>query len=95
MSMIIYKLPAAFRSQGFDARSWSSVWVSASRQLISASGRAVVAARRNPEAEVTIAMVGKYVDLRDSYISLTESLHACRDQDAHQGPHPLHRVAGP
>jgi CTP synthase len=35
---------------------------------------AVVEARKNPEAEVTIAMVGKYVDLRDSYISLTEAL---------------------
>ena len=39
-----------------------------------AEWEAVVAARKNPEAEVTIAMVGKYVDLRDSYISLTEAL---------------------
>jgi CTP synthase len=36
--------------------------------------QAVVEARRNPEAEVTIAMVGKYVDLKDSYMSLTEAL---------------------
>jgi CTP synthase len=35
---------------------------------------AVVDARKNPEAEVTVAMVGKYVDLRDSYISLAEAL---------------------
>ena len=36
--------------------------------------RAIVEARQNPEAEVNIAMVGKYVDLRDSYISLSEAL---------------------
>jgi CTP synthase len=35
---------------------------------------AVVAARANPEAEVTIAMVGKYMDLKDSYMSLNEAL---------------------
>jgi CTP synthase len=36
--------------------------------------RAIVDAKQNPEAEVNIAMVGKYVDLRDSYISLSEAL---------------------
>ena len=36
--------------------------------------QAVVDAKAHPEAEVTIAMVGKYVDLRDSYMSLTEAL---------------------
>ena len=34
----------------------------------------VVEVKENPEAEVDIAMVGKYVDLRDSYISLSEAL---------------------
>jgi len=33
-----------------------------------------VAAKKNPTAEVTIALVGKYVDLRDAYKSLTEAL---------------------
>src|SRR5919106_822668 len=36
--------------------------------------RQVVAAKTNPDTTVTIAMVGKYVNLRDSYISLTEAL---------------------
>jgi len=36
--------------------------------------RQVVAAKSNPDTTVTIAMVGKYVNLRDSYISLTEAL---------------------
>ena len=34
----------------------------------------VVEAKRNPTAEVDIAMVGKYMDLKDSYISLVEAL---------------------
>jgi CTP synthase len=36
--------------------------------------RQVVSAKANPDMAVTIAMVGKYVNLRDSYISLTEAL---------------------
>jgi len=36
--------------------------------------QAVVEAKAHPEAEVTIAMVGKYIDLKDSYISLNEAL---------------------
>ncbi len=36
--------------------------------------RAVVSAKQNPEAVVDIGMVGKYVQIRDSYISLNESL---------------------
>ncbi|MBJ90505.1 MAG: CTP synthetase [Woeseia sp.] len=34
----------------------------------------IVEGKQNPEAKVNIAMVGKYVDLRDSYISLSEAL---------------------
>jgi CTP synthase len=36
--------------------------------------REVVSAKAHPEAAVTVAMVGKYVNLRDSYISLVEAL---------------------
>jgi CTP synthase len=46
---------------------------------------AVVEAKQNPEAEVDIAMVGKYMDLRDAYISLTEAL-------VHAGVHTRTRV---
>jgi len=46
---------------------------------------AVVEAKQNPEAEVNIAMVGKYMNLRDAYISLTEAL-------VHAGVHTRTRV---
>ncbi len=47
--------------------------------------RSVVAAIRHPESEITIAMVGKYVDLTESYKSLSEAL-------THAGIHTRSRV---
>jgi CTP synthase len=69
----LYKLPMAFRSQGFDAIVVERLGLSVPQADL-AEWEAVVSARKNPEGEVTVAMVGKYVDLRDSYISLSESL---------------------
>ena len=46
---------------------------------------AVVEAKQNPSSEVDIAMVGKYVDLKDSYMSLNEALQ-------HGGIHTRTRV---
>jgi CTP synthase len=69
----LYRLPMVFRSQGFDAIVVERLGLSVPPADLS-EWEAVVAARRSPEAEVTIAMVGKYVDLRDSYISLSEAL---------------------
>ncbi len=69
----LYKLPMALRSQGFDSIVVDRLGL-AVPQADLAEWEAVVAARKNPEAEVTIAMVGKYVDLRDAYISLSEAL---------------------
>ena len=39
-----------------------------------AEWRHVVSTKMNPEAQVNVAMVGKYVQIRDSYISLNEAL---------------------
>ncbi len=69
----LYKLPMALRNQGFDSIVVDRLGL-AVPQADLAEWEAVVAARKNPESEVTVAMVGKYVDLRDSYISLSESL---------------------
>ncbi|HMM44194.1 MAG TPA: CTP synthase [Candidatus Macondimonas sp.] len=48
--------------------------------------RAVVDASQSQDGEVTIGLVGKYVDLSDAYLSLNESLR-------HAGIHTLTRVA--
>lgn len=69
----LYKIPAIMHAQGLgdivadqlklelppaDLHEWQTI----------------VDAKQNTDAEVDIAMVGKYVDLRDAYISLSEAL---------------------
>ncbi len=69
----IYRLPMVFRDQGLD-----DIIVERFRLDVPPADlsewQAVVDAKKNPQAEVTVCMVGKYVDLRDSYISLSEAL---------------------
>ena len=52
----------------------------------------MVNARANPDGQVNIAMVGKYVQIRDSYMSLQRGADARRAEYAHPRQHPLHRV---
>lgn len=69
----IYRLPILFRDQGFDQIVVERLGLDLPAANL-AEWEAVVAAKANPEAEVTVAMVGKYMELRDSYISLSEAL---------------------
>jgi len=69
----LYEIPLMLEAQGLDDIVVDKFRLSAPPADLS-EWQEVVEARKNPEAEVTIAMVGKYVDLRDSYISLTEAL---------------------
>ncbi len=69
----LYKIPAMMNEQGLD-----DIVVKQLNLKLPAANldewQAIVEAKQNPQAEVNIAMVGKYVDLRDSYISLSEAL---------------------
>jgi CTP synthase len=69
----LYEIPMMLNAQGLDDIVIEKFRLDAPPADLS-EWRAVVEARENPDAEVTIALVGKYVDLRDSYISLTEAL---------------------
>jgi CTP synthase len=69
----IYRLPMVFRDQGFDEIIVSKLGLEAPPADLS-KWDAVVDVKKNPEAEVVVAMVGKYVELKDSYISLNEAL---------------------
>jgi CTP synthase len=69
----LYEIPMMLHAQGLDEIVIEKFHIDAEPADLS-EWRAVVEARENPDAEVTIALVGKYVDLRDSYISLTEAL---------------------
>ncbi|MEO0421733.1 MAG: CTP synthase [Pseudomonadota bacterium] len=80
----IYKIPFILKGQGLDDIVAEHFGLEVPEAQLDDWQR-VVDARANPEAEVDVAMVGKYVDFRDSYISLTEAL-------MHAGVHTHTRV---
>jgi CTP synthase len=69
----IYRLPIVFRDQGFDEIIVRKLGLDVPPADL-AKWAAVVEVKKNPECEVVVAMVGKYVGLKDSYISLNEAL---------------------
>lgn len=69
----IYQLPIALHEQSLDAIVIQQLGLQAKKADFHEWER-VVDAFRHPDKEVTIGMVGKYVDLTDSYKSLSEAL---------------------
>ncbi|MEM6817950.1 MAG: CTP synthase [Pseudomonadota bacterium] len=69
----LYRIPMVLHEQGFDEIICRQLRLDVPKADLS-EWQSVVDAKRNPDGEVNIAMVGKYVDFRDSYISLTEAL---------------------
>jgi CTP synthase len=69
----IYKIPMLLHEQDLDDIVIDKLRLHAPPTDL-AEWRAVVTAKQNPEAVVDIGMVGKYVQIRDSYISLNEAL---------------------
>jgi CTP synthase len=69
----IYKIPLLYREQQLD-----DIVVDKLRLEVPPTDltewRHVVSAKANPDGQVDIAMVGKYVQIRDSYLSLHEAL---------------------
>jgi CTP synthase len=80
----IYKIPRAFHEQGLDDIVVEKLRLEAHEIDLSEWDR-VVERLEHPTDEVTVAMVGKYMDLTESYKSLTEAL-------AHAGIQTLTRV---
>jgi len=69
----LYKIPGIMHAQGLGDIVVDQLRLDLPPADLS-EWQTVVEVKKNPEAEVDIAMVGKYVDLRDSYISLSEAL---------------------
>jgi CTP synthase len=69
----IYKIPAALHAEGLDAIVCKKLQIQPPPADLSTWNR-LVDALEHPEHEVHIAMVGKYVDLTESYKSLSEAL---------------------
>jgi CTP synthase len=70
----IYKIPALLESQGLDDIVLNRFNLDCPKADLS-EWEQVLFAQSNPHGEITIAMVGKYVDLTEAYKSLNEALH--------------------
>ena len=80
----LYKIPSMMHEQGLDEIVTRQLGLDLPAADLS-EWDAIVEAKMNPEASVEVAMVGKYMDLKDSYISLVEALQ-------HGGIHTRTRV---
>lgn len=80
----IYKIPAMLHKQGLDNLICDALAITPPPADLSVWDR-LVDAIEHPQREVRIGMVGKYVDLTESYKSLTEAL-------VHAGIHTRSRV---
>ncbi len=80
----LYKIPAMMHDQGLDDIVARQLGLDLPEADLS-EWAAIVEAKQNPTGEVDVAMVGKYMDLKDSYISLVEALQ-------HGGIHTRTRV---
>src|SRR6185369_5249682 len=69
----IYEVPLVFHQDGLDERIVERLNTFTGSPNLT-RWRRIVSAIKNPKATVRIAMVGKYVDLTDSYKSLNEAL---------------------
>lgn len=71
----IYDIPKVLHSEGLDSYIIRSLRLDASE--VDWSGwNPVLEAVHDPKDEVTIGLVGKYIDLPDAYLSVTEALRA-------------------
>lgn len=73
----IYEIPTMLNEQGLDAYIVERLGLSAKAEQVDwARWQRVLQAVHNPKHEVTIGLVGKYIDLPDAYLSVTEALKA-------------------
>ena len=69
----LYKIPGMMHEQGLDEIVAKQLGLDLPPADLH-EWQEIVAAKQNPSSEVNIAMVGKYMGLKDSYISLVEAL---------------------
>ncbi len=70
----VYEVPLLLEEEGLADLIVESLGLAATQRDM-ADWRMMVEAIRAPKQSMSIAVVGKYVDLRDSYISVKEALH--------------------
>ncbi|MCH6229890.1 CTP synthase [Microbacterium sp. CFH 31415] len=72
----IYDIPTMLNEQGLDEYIVRALGLSNAKDVDWSRWQRVLNAVHNPKHEVTIGLVGKYIDLPDAYLSVTEALKA-------------------
>ncbi|RAI37767.1 CTP synthase [Rhodoplanes roseus] len=70
----IYAVPEAYHEAGFDAEVLQAFGLPAEKEPDLSRWRTINERIRNPDGDVTIAIVGKYTGMKDAYKSLIEAL---------------------
>ncbi len=70
----IYEVPLTYHAVGLDTQVLDALGLDAGTEPDLSKWEKIVRRIKNPESEVTIAVVGKYTNLNDSYKSLNEAL---------------------
>jgi CTP synthase len=70
----IYDVPLSYSAEGLDAEVLAAFGVEAAPAPALEAWRTISSRVKNPEGDVTIAIVGKYTGLKDAYKSLIEAL---------------------
>ncbi|KSU51298.1 CTP synthase [Microbacterium enclense] len=72
----IYDIPTMMHDQGLDAYIVDALEIAKAADVDWSRWQRVLNAVHNPKHEVTIGLVGKYIDLPDAYLSVTEAIKA-------------------
>lgn len=72
----IYDIPTMLNEQGLDAYIVDALGLDRAADVDWTRWGRVLQAVHNPKHDVTIGLVGKYIDLPDAYLSVTEALKA-------------------
>ncbi|MCC4907818.1 CTP synthase [Microbacterium sp. cx-59] len=72
----IYDIPTMLHDQGLDDYIVRALGLAKAAEVDWSRWQQVLGAVHNPKHEVTIGLVGKYIDLPDAYLSVTEALKA-------------------
>lgn len=70
----IYEVPLSYHAEGLDTQVLDAFGIKDAKEPDLSKWEEIVRRIKNPETEVTIAVVGKYTNLADSYKSLNEAL---------------------
>ena len=70
----IYEIPKIYMKNGFDTQVLASMNIKRPKKINLRKWNKVVNSLNNPKGQVNIGVIGKYVDLKDAYKSLSEAL---------------------